>query len=686
MQSFAKPEPLMKHRYFFLLLISFSVFRCTQQSPGSGDEYDLVVYGGTPAGVMAAYSASKLGRSVVLIEPSGHIGGLTTGGLGHTDIGNKYAVTGLGRDFYRRVGQQYSTFEQWQFEPHVAMNVMMSYLSEAGITPLLHLKLVNLSVDEGIIETITVENESGEQRRLRGKVFVDATYEGDLLAEAGVSYFVGREANSVYGETYNGTQFKINHNFPDGVDPYNIPGKPESGLVWGISAGGMPEDGLGDKMVQAYNYRICLTNDPENLIPITRPSGYDSTQFELLVRLFQAQPEKRSLSDYFIWSLMPNHKTDINNRGGFSTDMIGMNHSYPEADYDERQKIIKDHTRYTKALLYFFGHDPRVPEELRSAMLQWGYPKDEYTENGNWTPQLYIREARRMIGSYMMTEHNCLGDSLVDDGIALAAYTMDSHHCQRVVMKGPGGKDQVKNEGCIEIGGFTPYPIAYRSLTPKIQECKNLLVPVCLSASHIAFGSIRMEPVFMVLGQVTGVAASMAVDGDVPVQQIDVKQLQETLVSDPLLNGTPPDVLVDDADEKLLTRKGSWEKEEHFMRNYKSSLLIIHDSSDIANNSLRFQVPVEREGRYRVYYYCPRFRSSDAEYPGDLTAEIFDGQTGRMQKFSYTENLGSWADLGEVVVQQGSTPYVEVIGSKSDYPLIADAVLFLPERKNEQNN
>lgn len=668
----------MRCKYLFILLILLSSFGCGKQ--GADERYDLVVYGGTPAGVMAAYAASQLGKSVLLIEPSAHIGGLTTGGLGQTDIGNKYAVTGLGRDFYRRVGNHYNTLEQWQFEPHVAKQAMRRYLDEAGIQPILNHRLVQAAVENGIINSITLEDalSPGKQKLVTGKVFIDATYEGDLMAQAGVSYYVGREPNSLYGETYNGTQFKINHNFPDGVDPYKIPGKPESGLLWGISPGDMPADGMGDKKLQAYNFRICLTDDPDNLVPITRPDGYDSTQFELLVRLFEAQPDKLGLNDYFIWSLMPNHKTDINNRGGFSTDMIGMNHPYAEGSYQEREKIIDDHTRYTKALLYFFGHDPRVPKELSEAIRKWGYPKDEYTDNGNWSPQLYIREARRMIGDYMMTEHNCLGDSVVNDGIALAAYTMDSHHCQRVVMKDTQGKDQVKNEGCIEIGGFTPYPIAYRSLTPKIQECKNLLVPVCLSASHIAFGSIRMEPVFMVLGQVAGVAASLALSAEVPVQQIDVAALQHMLTNDPLLNGTPAEIVVDDADKNLLVQKGNWERQEHFMRNYKSSLLISTDSSDRENTRIRFEVPLQQSGHYKVYYYCPRFREKEAVYPGSLTAMVHDGKDEKKVNFSYNDNLGSWAYLSEISVEAGDKPYVELVGSESDFPLIADAVLFVP--------
>src|SRR5690606_23293193 len=319
---------------------------------------------------------------------------------------------------------------------------------------------------------------------------------GDLMARAGVSYRVGREDNSEYNETINGVQLMDGHQFPDGIDPYKTPGKPRSGLLWGISDEKLLPNGTGDKKVQAYNYRICLTSDPDHQISITRPEDYDPSRYELLLRLFEAFPHKRKLNDYFIWSHMPNRKTDINNRGPFSTDMIGMNYGYPDGSYEERERIIRDHTVYTKGLLYFFAHDPRAPQRLRDEMRQWGYPKDEYVEYGHWTPQLYIREARRMVGSYVMTQHNCQGREVVADGVGMAAYTMDSHNTQRIVVDG-----MVKNEGNVEIGGFGPYPISYRALTPKAEECRNLLVPVCLSATHIAFGSIRMEPVFMVLAQ-----------------------------------------------------------------------------------------------------------------------------------------------------------------------------------------
>jgi len=502
--------------------------------------YDIVIYGGTSGGVIAAYSAAKLGQSVLLIEPGRHLGGLSSGGLGQTDIGNKQAITGLSRDFYRRMGRHYGLEEQWQFEPHVADSLFNDYIRRGDVDVLYEHRIMAAEKEGTRLLSITLEHSAypseRENRTIESKVFIDTSYEGGLMARAGVSYTVGRESNDVYGETYNGVQLREKHQFPDGIDPYVVPGDPDSGLLWGISPDSLLPDGSADDRVQAYNFRICLTNDPENLIPISRPDDYDSTRYELLVRLMEATPWE-NLNSGFIWSLMPNNKTDINNRNGFSTDMIGYSHEYPEAGYTRRAEIIKEHESYTRGLLYFVGHDRRVPAHIREEMLRWGYPRDEYRDNGHFSHQLYIREARRMIGAYVMTEANCVGAVTVEDAVGLAAYTMDSHNTQRIVAH-RDGVPMVKNEGNVEIGGFPPYPISYRSLTPKREEVTNLLVPVALSASHIAFGSIRMEPVFMVLGQSAAVAAALAIERTTSVQEVPVEDIQHILWDDPLLENT----------------------------------------------------------------------------------------------------------------------------------------------------
>ncbi|MGN6418269.1 MAG: FAD-dependent oxidoreductase [Pseudobacter sp.] len=637
-------------------------------------KFDVVVYGGNAAGVMAAYSAKKMGKSVLLIEPGKHIGGLTTGGLGYTDIGNKFAISGLALDFYRRLGKHYGNFENWIFEPSVAENILWEYLKSADVPVQSGYRLKGVQKNGNTITGITIEpsQKPAADELIHAKMFIDCSYEGDLMAKAGISYTVGRESNSTYGETYNGVQLMEGHQFPDNIDPYKIPGDARSGLLWGISDNSVSAQGSGDRMVQAYNFRICLTNNPLNRIDITRPAGYDSTKYELLLRFIQ-QVKPADLKPFLKIDIMPNQKTDINNKGPFSTDMIGMNHHYPEAGYADREQIRTEHEVYTKGLLYFIGHDPRVPTHLRNQMLEWGYPKDEYTDNGNWTPQLYVREARRMSGAYVMTQANCEARERVADGIAMAAYTMDSHNCQRIVVEKNGVK-MVKNEGNVEVGGFGPYPIAYRSLTPKAAECSNLLVPVCLSASHIAYGSIRMEPVFMALAQASGIAASLALDKQNTVQQVNVAEIRKVLQDDPLLDGSAPDILVDDADSSRITISGVWKKQTR--RSYGPSMLV-SDSGTVEKATVRFLPEIKKAGQYAVYTYLPKLPYMAHE----IEIGIYDGKQTHHKKIRPQEvkvagqTTGEWIWLGSFVFSSRRTPYIQISGGGGKGAVAADAVL-----------
>ncbi len=489
-------------------------------------EVDICIYGATSAGITAAVEARRQGKRVMLVEPGRRIGGLTAGGLGATDIGKVEIIQGLALDFYRRVGRCYgSSAPAFAFEPKVALQVYRDMLREAGVTVHMQRRVHRVGKRGNELQYVTLEPASrkvGRGRvRVRAKVFIDCSYEGDLMARAGVSYTVGREANATYGETYNGQQMREYHQFPDGVDPYREKGNPRSGLLWGILPGEMGQKGQADKRVQAYNFRLTVTNDPQNRIPFTRPERYDSTRYELLLRWKEVEPWRRGINDCFAWSLMPNHKTDVNNRGALSTDMIGENWDYPEANYKKRQKIYQKHVDYTLGLLWFVASDPRIPEAVRREIGEWGWPRDEYEENNHFTPQLYIRESRRMVGRYVMTQANCQRKTSVDDAVGWAAYTMDSHNTGRYVVNG-----MVKNEGDVEIPIPGKYDVSYRSLTPQEQEARNLLVPVCLSASHIAYGSIRMEPVFMVLGQTAALAACQAIEQhDGCVQRVDAAQV-----------------------------------------------------------------------------------------------------------------------------------------------------------------
>ncbi len=524
-------------------------------------DVDVVIYGSTPAAISAAVQSRRMGHSAVVVSPETRIGGLTTGGLGQTDIGNKSAFGGIALEFYRAVAVYYSDRSRWTrqspesyfpdgqcagtrnretmwtFEPSAALSILEGWERRDGLD-IRRGEL--LDREKGVVKNdgriAAIRTLSGNE--YRGKVFVDATYEGDLMAAAGVSYTVGREANSKYGETLNGNQpgqAKF-HQLNAGVDPYVVKGDPSSGLLPGIE----PPDpsfrpGDGDRRVQAYCFRMCLTDDPSNMIPFAKPAGYDEREYELLFRHLAIAPLDR---DGMPWinSKMPNRKTDTNNRTGFATDFIGRNWRWPEASYAEREKIRAEHLRYQQGLMWTLANHPRVPATIRERVSKWGTCRDEFADGlgDGWQTQLYVREGRRMVGEYVMTEANCRGTAIAPRPVAMGAYNMDSHHVRRYV----GDDGFVHNEGDVEVGTdkrgrrFPPYPIDYGAVVPKRGECANLVVPVCLSASHIAFGSIRMEPVFFALGQVAGTAASLACEGACAVQDVDYAKLSSRLLAD----------------------------------------------------------------------------------------------------------------------------------------------------------
>ena len=528
-------------------------------------ESDVCVFGGTSGGIVAALQAQRLGKTVVIVNPSRYLGGLTTGGLGATDIGNKAAVGGLSREFYRRMARHYANDSawtretrtdyfakrgsgqaaasnlttadatMWTFEPHVAEKIYLEMIAEARVPVLLEQRLASVRKKGARITEIKMENGNV----FRAKMFIDATYEGDLMAKAGVSYTVGREGNAQYHETLDGIRAQTpKHQFSVPVDPYVKPGDASSGLLPFIQAGDGGTPGEGDKRVQTYNYRLCFTTNEANRMKLEPPPGYDPARFELLARYLEAlvaAGKKPKLGEFWnpIW--MPNLKTDINNNGGFSTDYIGMNYEYPEADYRTREKIAREHENYIRGFLTFFATSPRVPEYLRSEMQKWGPSRDEFQDNRGWPREMYVREARRLVSGYVMTEHHCRGQEKAGDPVGLAAYNMDSHNCQRIVKNG-----RVENEGDVQVAPMKPYPISYRALVPEAGECENLLVPVCLAATHIAYGSIRMEPVFMILGQSSATAACQAIDEKVPVQKINYPKLKNRLLADQQILEWPP--------------------------------------------------------------------------------------------------------------------------------------------------
>ena len=654
-------------------------------------EYDLCVYGGSASGVVAAYSAAQMGMNVLVVEPGIRIGGLTAGGLGFTDIGNKQVVKGISLQFYRRLGEHYGNLEQWVFEPSAAHAILSDYINHKNIKVVMNRHLCDAQMEGTDIRSIKVAGE-GDTLTFKARWFIDASYEGDLMAKAGVSYRTGREDCSEYGETWNGVHMRHMHQFPDGVDPYVIPGDPSSGLLWGISEGTLAPKGSGDNLIQAYNYRICLTNNPDNRIPIEKPENYDPSKYELLVRVFEAQKDMREINQYFIWSLAPNQKTDVNNRGAFSTDMIGMNHNYPEATWEERQEIIKAHKDYTLGLLYFYATDPRVPAELQNYVKEWGLPKDEYVENGHWTPQLYVRECRRMVGEYVATQADCDNKVIAPEGIAYAAYTMDSHNTQRIVIE-KNGKKMVKNEGDVEIGGGLPYPISYRSLTPKREECTNLLVPICCSASHIAYGSIRMEPVFMCMGQAAGMAVALAQQqGLEKIQDVNYMDINDIMAVNPYLDGTKGDIVIDD--NQAEAKGGKWlgtvgpgapvpeeygvtGDHEHLSEDgvYGPTCLV----GKANEGSVEYKAVIEEDGVYDIYTY---HHTSGGHCP-EVFFDFSDGTTESVKTSDVVivgQSVSTWHKVTSRELKKGQEFVTNLRGDGGNGTVCADALMLVKQK------
>jgi hypothetical protein len=673
--------------------------------------HDVVIYGGTSAAVIAAVQAKKMGKSVIIVSPDKHLGGLSSGGLGFTDTGNKAVIGGLSRDFYHRIWLHYDKPEAWKqqkkeqygnkgqgtpamdgenrtmwiFEPHVAEAVFESYVREFQLEVVRDEWLnraKGVKMDGPRIVSITTL--SG--KTYAGKMFLDATYEGDLMAAAGVDYHVGREANSVYGEEWNGVQTGVlhhGHHFGKmNISPYVVPGDPASGVLPRISTAPPGERGSGDKRVQAYCFRMCLTDDPSNRIPFPKPAGYDPGQYELLLRVF----EKGWRETFGKFDPIPNHKTDTNNHGPFSTDNIGMNWDYPEASYERRREIIAEHETYQKGWLYFIANDPRVPREIRDKMAKWGLPKDEFTDNGNWSHQLYIREARRMIGSHVMTENELRKKKPTPDSVGMGSYTIDSHNVQRYIT--PDG--HVQNEGDIGVGTNGPYEISYGSLVPKKGQAANLLVPVCVSSSHIAFGSIRMEPVFMILGQSAATAAAMAIDAGIAVQDVPYQTLRERLLKDGQIlhyAGTAargqgsgvdprslPGVVVDDAQARF---SGDWTSsvsaKSYVGNGYR------HDGNDRnSTRSATFETKLD-PGTYevRLAYPVNDNRSSKVSVAIKHAAGVAKFTVNQRKKPAID---GLFHPLGKYEFTAGQTASVTVSNEASDGFVVVDAVQWLPAK------
>jgi hypothetical protein len=650
----------------------------------------VVVYGATPAGIIAAIAASRENKSVVLLEPGKQLGGMITGGLCATDTGNRAAIGGYSREFFDRVRDYYvkkygpnseqvkDCSDGFRPEPHVAKIIFQQMLSTTTVQVIYNAQCTGVRVlpkapksRPGRLALLTAT------RVYHADVFIDATYEGDLMAKVGVAYTVGREGRTQYNESLAGVQeYSKFHQFPVKVSPFDQSGK----LLPLVQTGPAGKPGQGDKKVQAYNFRLCLTQKPDLRLPFPKPGSYDPKRYELLARYLEKRPDVK-FGQLCNPVKLPNGKTDTNNNGPISTDHIGANWDYPDSDAATRKRIYEDHVEYTKGFFWFLANDPRVPKKLQAEVNTWGLSKGEHVDNGGWPRQLYIREARRMVGDFVMTQHDIMTDRIKKDSVGLGSYNADSHHVQRVVT----ADGNVINEGDFQVR-VEPYAIPYRVLLPKEKECPNLLVPVCVSSSHVAYGTIRMEPVFMSLGQASGVAAVLAIDDECSVQKVSIEKLQAKLkaqkaVLSPEGLSKPskgagldpaklPGIVVDDADAQ---KTGEW------VRSTSAAPYVgphyLHDNKEGQGaKRVRFTPKLPSAGKYEVrLFYSPHAnRATNVLVVIQCADGVKQIRVNQQQPLKGTDGH----PLGVFTFATGENGWVEVRNDGADGFVIADAVVF----------
>ncbi|MBN2507117.1 MAG: FAD-dependent oxidoreductase [Verrucomicrobia bacterium] len=639
-------------------------------------ESDVCVYGGTSGGVIAAVQAARLGKSVALVEPGRHVGGMTSGGLGRTDTGNVGTIGGLSREFYRRVGRHYGASESFAFEPHVAEEVFLGMLREAKVGVYYGRRLASVTLQGRRITAMMTEQ--GDE--FRAGMYLDTTYEGDLLAAAGITFTFGRESTNAYGEPLNGIRARTpSHQFALAVDPYVVPGEAGSGLLPFIQEGDGGVPGDGDARIQAYNFRLCLTQVVTNRLPIAPPAGYDPARYELLGRYLAARVaagHQLTLASVLKVDAMPNGKTDINNNGAFSTDYIGMNYTYPTNTAAARAALWRDHEDYTRGLLTFLATDPRVPEAVRTSMAAWGLCRDEFQDTGGWPHQLYVREARRMVSDYVMTQADCAGTRVASDSVGLASYNMDSHNCQRFARSGA-----VTNEGDVQSPPAGPFPIAYRSIVPRWGECENLLATFCLSGSHIAFSSCRMEPVFMITSQSAASAAALAMDDGVAVQTVPYGKLRLQLLADGQVlewgsASAPTNGIILDSEQPsaAVTVSGAWVSSTA-IEGYHGTNYLHDGNTGKGDKWVRFTPDLPAAGRYTVFLRWP----ANANRATNVPIAIAHAEGITHLAVNQRVNGSIWFPLGTFPFEPGTNGHVllETTGTASGY-VIADATLWAP--------
>ena len=522
------------HRQFCRQLLLFATFVLAISHPTQAtNQADVIVYGSTPSGFCAAIAAAREGASVILLEPTYHVGSVNTGGLSHSDSNQtvRSTVMGLFDEWHTRIEKDYTSRgvklpykvsvknqAVWTYEPHVAARVTRQMLDEAKVEVLTKRFLQSATKVGTRITSLITSN-----GKFTAKVFIDATYEGDLMAAADVNWTIGREDRAEYGESLAGKRYPKPRMKIDGFD---ADGKILS-LITATDAG--PEE-EGDSNVMVYSFRLCLTEDPKNRAPFPKPSNYDPARFEIMRRFAKS-------GGRLGWDLypLPGGKFDGNNSigGQFSLGLVGACNGWSESDEAGRAAIWETHKQYTLEFYHFLTTDPAVPQGTRRKYAKLGLCKDEFPDYGHFSPALYVREGRRMRGMYVVSQKDILEEPEKEDPIVISSFPIDSHDCQRVALKDGG----VINEGTIfpvrmqGKGHGYPYQIPYRAILPKPDECTNLLVPVALSCTHVGISSIRVEPTWMILGQSAGIAAALSADKDTSVQDLPYPQLRDRLLA-----------------------------------------------------------------------------------------------------------------------------------------------------------
>lgn len=669
LNSFSQPQKQPRHRLLLLLAVLFPLFPALAAPVINAD---ICIYGATSGGIASAIQASRMGKSVALAAFNTHLGGLTTGGLGATDVGNIGSIGGISREFYRRVGQHYGSTESFKFEPKVARQIFETWLAEVGITPRWNQRLASVGMTGNRITEIRMEDGT----IYRARMFIDATYEGDLMALAGVPFTFGRESVATYGESLNGIRASTPaHQFTVNVDPYATPGVPASGLLPFIAPGSGGTPGDGDHRIQAYNYRLCFTQNSANRLPHVVPPDYDPARYELLGRLLDARiaaGHTLTMGSFFGISSMPNGKTDMNNNGAFSTDFIGMNYTYPTNSHAARAQIDRAHLEYIQGLIYYLATSPRSPASLRAEVLSWGPTRDEWTETGGYSPQIYVREARRMISDYVITQADCQSARIAPDPVALGSYNMDSHNCQRIVQNG-----YARNEGDVQVGVPRPYPISYRSIIPPAGHCDNLFITFAISASHIAFGSTRMEPVFMMLGQSAATAAAFAIDDNLPVQEVNFTKLSLQLLADAQVlywgnSDQSSTGIILDAIPSEATIAGTWETSTSVSGFWGTNYL--HDqSTGKGTKSVSFHPNLPDSGPYQVYLRW----TTHANRATNVPVDILHAQGKTTLTVNQTLNNATWVHLLTTNFNAGTNAQLVIRTDNTTGYVIADAARWL---------